>query len=434
MNPKQFFFLLLLIALFDWTAYSAHLPLYFEKSPGAEAKFISRGRGYEMSLARKQIRVKLSNSHAIELDPAYGSELPEPEGIEATGGHSNYLIGNNPDAWRTLVPHFRRVRYNRIYRGIDLEFYGNQNQLEYDFIVRAGADPSKIAMQFKGASSYELNSQGDLILNAGNVRISQRKPNAYQIAGGKRSPIAITYLLSNTPGLIRFKLGKYDPHRPLIIDPILSYGTFVGGSGTDFASAVAADSAGSAYIGGSTSSLSIPGRPPQQFLRGPSDCYITKIHPDGTSILYTTYIGGGGSETCSSLTVDNQGNVYAAGTTTSNDFPVTAGAVQTKYAGGDFDGFVLKLNNAGTGLMYSTFIGGSGPDVLNAIAIDGSGNAYVAGTTNSTNVIEIGSDAAIQFRNAGGSDAFLVKLNTTGTGVVFGRGLERREDFVNLRA
>lgn len=420
MIQKQVWLPVLLCAFFDCGAVGASLPLHFENAPGSEAMFISRGSGYQMSLARKHILIQTSHSRAIELDPAFGSELPEPEGIERTGGYSNYLIGNRPDAWRTRVPHFARVRYRGVYPGVDLVFYGNQNQLEYDFVVQPGADASKIGLQFKGALGYNLNAKGDLVLDLGSGHIVQPKPNAYQTIRGKRWAVTVSYLLSKTQGLVKFRLGNYDPASPLTIDPVLLYGTFVGGAGTDFASAVAADSSGNAYLAGSTNSLFIRGSSQQQNLRGPSDCFVTKVNPAGTLILYTTYIGGSGNDTCSSVTVDGQGNVYTAGTTTSTDFPVSASVVQTKYAGGDFDGFAVKLDPTGTRAVYSTYIGGSGFDAVSAMAIDSSGNAYVAGRTSSTNLIGITSEKAIQSRNGGGQDGFLVKLNTTATGVVYG--------------
>ena len=307
---------------------------------------------------------------------------PEPRitGIEELAGKSNYLVGRDARQWRTGISHFARVRYEGVYPGIDLIFYGHQGELEYDLVIAPGADPRAIALSFEGAASPALDDQGDLVLltSVGPVRL--RKPVVYQEAGGIRKEIAGGYILREN--CVGFRLGAYDARQPLVIDPVVTYSTHlsVNGWGHD----VAVDTLGNAYVSSSDG----------------SNAYVAKLDPSG-ALVYSTYFGGTGGEVPVSIAVDRAGNAHVTGFTRSKDFP-TVNAFQPECAFNLLpiqvnceDAFITKLNAAGNGFVYSTYVGGTGAidatlyggsDRGVAIAVDPDGNAYVAGSTNSADL------------------------------------------------
>lgn len=428
----------------------AQLPLAFEPNSGhldTVADYFARGPGYTVYLnggeaAIVSARVKpvqpprlsrLTNPAAgtLALDGSpledvttlrirfAGSAPSAPAASESLPGVSHYFIGNDPSTWRTGVPQYGRISYRNIYPGIDAVYYGRQHRLEYDLVVHPGADASKIRISFENAKRLRLDENGGLVIPIGGREFVQRRPSVYQRLEAGRVTVAASYRISPDAGEAQIALASYDHARPLIIDPVLEYGTFYGGAVTDFATSIAVDSAGNAYITGSTNSIALPGpKPSGTALRGPSDAFVAKINAAGTAILYAAYIGGSGQETGSSIAVDGPGNAYIAGVTTSADFPVASGAPQGRFGGGPFDAFAVKLNATGSALLYSTYLGGSGADVANAIAVDLTGNAYVAGFTASPDFPGI-RPGAIQSAPAGGQDGFVVKLNVSGAGFLF---------------
>jgi hypothetical protein len=336
-------------------------------------------------------------------------------GTDELAGTSNYFIGNDPAKWRTNVPTFAKVKYEGIYSGIDLVYYGNQRQLEYDFIVAPGADPRRISFDVRGAKRIHQDAHGDLVLKVGEGEIRWHKPVVYQ-EDGARQEIAARYAITNT-NRIGFIVAKYDANKPLYIDPLI-YSTYLGGSGQDQAYGIAADSAGNAYVTGGTNSTDFPVTPGafQTVCHG-FDAFVAKLNASGSALVYSTYLGGSGGDGGSGIAVDSAGNVYVTGGTSSTDFPVTPGAFQTTY-GGNGDAFVSKINATGSALVYSTYLGGSGiyGDSGSSIAVDSSGNAYVIGVTSSTDFPTMN---PFQPAFGGSLEAFVTKINPTGSALVY---------------
>ena len=283
------------------------------------------------------------------------------------------------------MPTYGKVRYADLWPGIDASFYGGQSGIEYDLRLAPDADPRHIALGFSGARDQRLDRRGALVLTlAGGRRIRQLAPVAYQFGkDGVRHVVESRFMLAH--GVARVALGSYDHRRVLVIDPALAYSTYLGGSGFEQGSGVAVDSAGNAYVGGSTSSTNFPTAGPGQAANagGTDDAFVAKLNPSGTAPVYSTYLGGNGIDATSSIAIDSSGDAYVTGSTTSSNFP-TQNAKQPSNAGGD-DAFVTKLNPAGNGLGYSTYLGGTGNDDSVGIVVDSGGSAYVTGTTTSTN-------------------------------------------------
>jgi|GEM_PF-260838 len=395
--------------------------LAFEANEGqvdASVKFLARSGGHQLQLnARSIILRSPRGSVGIEFAGANGSG--GVTGIDLLPGQWNYLIGNDPNKWHTGVPTFQRVRYSDLYPGIDLAFYGNQNEFEYDFIVKAGSDPRAIRLRVDRATRARISGAGDLFLKRGDVEVTQRKPIVYQEIDGERHVIEGHYLLLNRHE-IGFQIGPYDRTRPLIIDPTLVYSTYLGGGGDDSGSSIAIDSSGNVYLTGTTASLNFPTNGPAfANNKGLADVFVTKIDPAGANIIYSTYLGGSGLDRADGIAVDASGNAFIVGRvdSTSMDFPATAGSFGPAYRGGDFDGFVSKLNAQGNALIYSGFLGGEENDSVEGIAVDAAGVAYVTGGTKSNAFPSTGN--AFQAQRAGDTDAFLTKINAGGSGLLY---------------
>ena len=346
---------------------------------------------------------------------------PDVFGREPAGYTSNYFIGSSPQDWYTRVPNYREVIYQEIYRGIDLRYHTNHGQLEYDFLVWPGADPQRIRVRYQGISSLTVNAVGDLIVEARLGTIIERKPVVYQLDGDRRVPVEGDYrLLSESTFGFAFDKG-YDLSLPLIIDPFLDYSTFLGGSGSDYARAVAVDSAGNSYVAGYLTSSDFPIKSAYDSAYsggGPSghDVFVTKISAGGDSILFSTYLGGGtGDDRAYGIAVDSNGDVYLGGVTGSADFP-TVDPVQDANAGGK-DAFICKLVSTGDSLIYSSYLGGSNDDVGSGLAVGSGGRACIAGNTSSS---DFNLSASPYDNSLGGSqDAFVAKLSPAGSSLEF---------------
>jgi hypothetical protein len=422
------------------------LPLSFEANHGqtdARVKFLSRTSGYTLFLTGDEAVLALSGSktntkakkitgtdHTLPPStaaPKSGGVLrmklrnanpaAKVTGVDELAGTSNYFIGNDPAKWRTNVATYAKVKYEGIYSGIDLVYYGNQRQLEYDFIVAPGADPHRIAFDVRGAKRILRDAHGELVLRMkpGEGRIRWHKPVAYQEKDGARREIAAYYAITDKHH-VKFELAKYDASRPLYIDPII-YSTYLGGSGVDYGSSIDVDSTGNAYVTGSTASTDFPTMNPLQPANGGSvDAFVAKINATGSALIYSTYLGGSSDDYSFGIAVDDAGNTYVTGYTTSTDFP-TMNPLQPTYSGGNWDAFVTKINTTGSALVYSTYLGGSDWDAAYGIAVDGAGNAYVTGSTGSTDFPTMN---PLQPTYGGGyDDAFVSKINPVGSALVY---------------
>ncbi len=393
------------------------LPLSFEENRGQanrDVRFVARQPGYAVYLAdtetRFELRDQASHSQTVSMKFIGASTNATVEGRQPLPGKSNYFIGNDPGEWQTDVPTFASVRQQKIYPGIDAIFYGNARKFEYDFVVAPQADPQQIALAFDGANNLELDKQGDLLLRADGLNLKMLKPVIYQQVNGQRRLIEGSYSIP-TPNSVRFEIGDYDRSLPLVIDPVIDYSTYFGGSGTDIGYGIAVDRQGNVYIVGQTSSLNFPTKSPLQSMRdGANDAFVTKLSANGSTVVFSTYLGGrSNGDKAAGVAVDRAGNIYFAGETNSSNFPLVNSA-QPMYRG-NTDAFVAKLNIDGNVLLYSTPWGGGLQDVAHAIAIDRFDNAYITGRTDSTNFT---TKTPIQATLKGTRDVFVAKFNADG--------------------
>lgn len=426
-------------------AYGA-LPLSFELNQGQndeQVKFLARSAGYVLFLttteavmaldnpaahsrgkANREARLRIDGSESVARPPrpivrmklAGANPTPRVEGLEQLATVNNYFSGPDPAQWRANVPSYSRVRYAQVYPGIDMVYYGTQRQLEYDFVVAPGSNPDLIQMTFGGIKDLEINRLGDLVLHTAQGDISQSKPVAYQEANGLKEEVAVSYV-PNGVGAIGFQLGAYDLSRPLIIDPVLIYSTYLGGSGFDQGYAIAVDSLGNAYVTGTTAASDFPTTPGAfQTNYGGGDAFVAKLNPAGSALIYSTYITGA---TGTAIAVDSLGSAYITGEAGPPAFPTTPGAFRTVPMG--FDTFITKLNAAGSALVYSARFGGNFDDFGRGIALDGAGNAYITGwTVCRATTCTYPTVNAFQPQYAGGNnDAFVTKINSTGSALVY---------------
>ena len=313
------------------TAAYGQLPLAFEANHGqsdARVRFLARGPGYTLFLTPAEAVLSLRAPAAVvRLRLEGANPQPSVTGLDRLAGASNYFIGNDPANWQLGVPNYGSVQYAGVYPGIDVVYYGNQRQLEYDFVVAPEADPRRITLAFDGVDRLSIDPQGNLRLQTAHGELVQQKPVIYQDIRGTRQHVDGRYVLQ-AHGRVGFAIGSYDVTQPLVIDPVLSYSTYLGGGGSDIGYAVAADSAGNAYVTGSTSSVTFPGASGsaiQPSLRGGSDVFVAKLNAAGTALVYSTYLGGSASEIGRAIAVDGAGNAYVTGET---DSPTTGtGAV-----------------------------------------------------------------------------------------------------------
>jgi hypothetical protein len=254
--------------------------------------------------------------------------LSEVTAEDELPGRRHYLIGRTPTNWRTNIPLYGKVRYGQVYPGVDLVYHGNQGQLEYDFVVGAGVDPGVIELSFEGCREMRLDARGDLILDIGGKELRQSKPAVFQEAEGVRQEIVGGYQIA-AKNRVRFEIGRYDRSRPLVIDPVLVYSTYAGGSDVDFGFGIAVDAEGYAYVTGLTRSPDFPTTAnafQPGFHGGTEDVFVTKLNREGSAVVYCTYLGGSFFDQAFDITVDTKGDAYVTGTTASADFPTTMNA------------------------------------------------------------------------------------------------------------
>ena len=412
--------------------------LSFERNVGQadpEVKFLSRSAGFAVFLDDCEAVVMLTAftgrnpADASGLQTQTGNTVhsssllrlkwlgaipssPTPVGNEVPG-KSNYFRGQDPAKWWSDIPHYARIR-QRVYPGVDVTYYGNHQQLEYDLELAPGVDPSVIRLGVEGTQKVRVNAEGDLVLETRSGEIRQRKPIVYQLIGRKK--FLRGHYVVRRRGEIGFEISNVDRTHALVIDPILAYSTYLGGNDDDEGFSIAVDKKGQTYVTGLTASVDFPVRNAFQATEvGGLDVFVTKLDRDGDRLIYSTYLGGSGDDQARDIAIDRQGNAYITGTTDSFDFP-TKNPIQSSLGGGD-DAFVAKLNPQGDGLIYSTYLGGSDGEFGTGIAVDDRGQAYVTGITTSANfptTIE-----AFQSTFQGGQDAYVSKLSKDGTSLIY---------------
>jgi hypothetical protein len=415
------------------------LPLSFEENRGqaaASAKYLSHGSDYSILLGSSGVSLNLPangknrgpSTVRMTFPGAQATPVVTAEGRQAA--ISSYFIGNDPSRWVTGAPNFARVNYHELYRGIDLAFYGNQGRLEYDFLVAPGADPGAIRLQFGGLKGMRLAATGDLILSTENGEVLQHKPIAYQDQDGARRTVDGHYRLQSG-NRVAFEIAKYDRQKPLVIDPVLTFSTYLGSPGEDVFSisgaaslanypAVAVDTQGNTYVAGFNggSAGDFTGHPVTlggNSSGGGTEVFVVKLNTLGTGLLYDVVFGGGFTDVAGGIAVDGSGNAYVTGNTNSTNFPVTVGAPQN-VLNGQTNAFVTEVNAAGNGLVYSTYLGGSGNFYGNAIAVDHSGNAYVTGTAAFTGGTSF---PLVNPLSSSPSNGFLTEVNAGGNGFAY---------------
>ena len=362
-------------------AATAQVPLSFERATSGDTHWMARGNGYRLAVGAADVEVGLRDEQVRILFVGADSKAPSV-GLDALPGKVNYFIGSDPKGWLRDISTYARVRYNGVYPGVDMVWYGKQGRLEYDMELQPGADPSRIAMRFEGARKLLVETSGDLRVDMAGGSLSLKLPEVYQQASGGRRRIDGRYEL-RAENQVGFHLAPYDKSRPLVIDPTLVYATYFGSGYSLYLNAVAVDGPGNVYIGGSAFGGTIPtvnALQPGNMAAGHT-AYISKFDPTGKTILYSTYLGGSGGETVNGLAVDSAGNLVGVGTTSSKDFPLINPA---QAIVGQQSAFAFKLNAAGNSLFYSTYLGGSqlSSTAGTAVAVDASGDAYVTGSTN----------------------------------------------------
>ncbi len=453
------------------------LSLSFEANQGQADKsvrFLSRGNGYSLFLTdsgaalalttrkHRQTLEQLSSfdAHRLQSTAATSTASDQTDVIHmelsgasparsATGenplpGTVNYLIGNDPSQWRRDVPTYARVRYAQVYPGVDLVYYGNQTQLEYDFILAPNADPRSIRIRFAGAEKLTLDAQGNLIIAASHGQVSFHKPTVYQErkeqgpdqGNAQRQQVAGSFALlaDHTVG---FTLGSYDHALPLVIDPLLAYSSYLGGNNGDYATAIAVDREGNAYVTGLTGSSDFPVtadafQTNNKSIQVTGTTFVAKLNPAGTALLYSTLLGGTGlftkngdfGDISAGIAVDDTGSAYIVGAAYSKDFPLTANAFQKTQQAATSEypnAFFTKLNPAGDALVYSTYLGGGYFEKATSVAVDASGNAYVAGNSGSTNFPTTSNAFQKQNPSAAhyGTAAFVAKFNPTSGALIY---------------
>ncbi len=431
----------------------SNTPLSFEINLGQRderAKFLARGKGYTAFFSPDKVILgiikptekrdvskfdninhkedKISSPENYEVN-VFGMKLegcnPNAEiiGEEELLGKVNYFKGNDPSKWVTNISTYAKIRYKEIYPGIDLVYYGNKGQLEHDFIIKPGANPNDITLSFEGIEKIELDDNSNLLISIKDEQLRLLKPKVYQDIRGAKKEIDSSYNIKDLEH-VSFKLGDYNREIPLIIDPVLIYSTYLGGSSVDAGypeCCIAVDNNGSAYVAGRTSSSDFPlENPYQDTIIGSPEFFVTKFTEDGTGLVYSTYLGGSDFDDVFDIAVDDNGSAYVTGMTNSSDFPLENPYQDTLK--GYIDVFITKLTEDGSGLVYSTYLGGSigsfSPSLNygRGIAVDNNGNASITGATNTD---DFPLENPYQDTKKGQWDVFVTKLTEDGTGLVY---------------
>jgi hypothetical protein len=447
------------------------LPLYFEPQEavlGESTAFFARGQTYQFAITSTGAQIALAKvseqnepgghasrithyaSHAIQMQLLGANLYASLHGDGSLSAKMNYLIGNDPSQWRTDLPVYSKVQVDDVYPGINLIYYGNQHQLEYDFVIAPHASPESIALRFDGVDKIDINKEGELVLSLEGNEICFHRPVIYQEVNGGRRSISGGYRIEDA-STVTFSIGQYDRNLPLVIDPILAYSGYFGGNFGDVALGVKVDSSGFIYIAGETLSRKWPFTlvgADTNFNGGRfnGDGFVAKLSNDASNLIYFTYIGGSEDDGVLDLALDNLGNPYITGFTDSTNFP-TLNAAFPKIRGFrdptfhtyPSDAFVAELNPTDGSLIYSTYLGGSRADVAGAITVDANRNVFVTGytyssdfPTNSTVFSNVLTVIGYTNKVSGSNDIFVAEIAPDGQGVKYltlfgGTGLDEGE-------
>jgi Beta-propeller repeat/Abnormal spindle-like microcephaly-assoc'd, ASPM-SPD-2-Hydin len=420
------------------------LAAVFEANQGQtdpQVKFLFRGRGYSAFLTSGSMVLSLRPTSIVPIPPtgkvhitenavpastptmqfrlSGASESPEVLGEDRKPGKVNYFIGRDPKKWHTNVPTYARVRYKNVYPGIDLVYYGSGRQMECDFAVSPGANPNRIQFEITGAGEIRIDTAGNLLLKTDSGELRFESPVVYQESHGQRVVVDGGYVVDD-PTHISFHVAHYDSAKPLVIDPVLVYSTYLGGSGTDQPAGIAVDSTGSVYIAGYTNSPNFPLAALGSLPTGEDHVFVAKLDPTGSNLIYADYIGGSNQDFGYALALDSTNEVYVTGSTESTDFPVV-NPYQSSLPG-YYSGFVTKISANGSSLLYSTYLGGNAYDQPSGIGIDSTGEAYVAGFTSSLNFPVMNAYQSTVSPNQGGffgAAGFVSKFSADGSSLVY---------------
>jgi hypothetical protein len=414
----------------------ATLPLTFVENRGqtdGRVRYYAQGPRHTFYLTRQEIVFTFAKGVSLALRFPGGNPEVAIEGTERAPGTVNYFRGNDPARWHTELPGYAQVVYRELWPGVDLRVRDQAGTLKYEFRVRPGARPTDIQLVYEGAEGLSVDDAGGLLISTALGVLRDSPPVSYHVINGERVPVESRYVVTGggpTSSGYAFALGTgYRPDQELIIDPGLQYSTFLGGSSDEIAAGIQVDTNGNAYVVGTTQSPDFPTTPGAFKKTGAtsnvSDVFVSKLNPAGTALVYSTFIGGSDFDFGRAIAIDAAGNAYITGQTKSSNFPTTGGAFDRTFnidtcprCGIDqYDAFVTKLNATGSGLVYSTFLGGFDIDDGLAIAVDGSGNAYVTGETGSLNFPT--TPGAFHTTRNGAFDAFVTKLNATGSALVY---------------
>jgi len=408
-----------------------NFPLVFEANQGQldpDIKFMTRGKGYNLYLAASNVTAMLYQSSIQSGKESLQDPLVQRLRINFPGanpdaqitggdqlpGSSNYFVSNDPHNWFSGIKQYKNAKYENIYPDIDLVFYGNQDKIEYDFIIKPGASHKAIMLDYQGAEGISIDEDGNLILHNRMGDLIQHTPYAYQVVNGNEVRVNASYVLQSK-NKIGFRVGAYDTSQTLIIDPVLAYSTYLGGSLADTVTGITVDDSGNAYITGYTLSTDYNTVSAlNSSTSGGVDIFVSKINADGSSLAYSTYLGGSGDDWGYGIAVDSTGAVAVTGTTASADFPTVA-AIQSSY-GGSSDAFVTKLNSAGSAIVYSTYIGGAGNDEARAITFNVNGEVYTTGSTSSS---DFPVNSGFQMTKSSAVDAYISKINAAGSAFIY---------------
>jgi RHS repeat-associated protein len=413
----------------------ARTPLRFEANLGqreAAVQFHTRAKGYDVFLTSTEMVLALTDPHyspprgrsattvppdvfVVRMALVGANPAAQLVGLNQLRETTNFLRRDDATQWLTNVPNYSQVSYRGVYPGIDALYYGANGQLEYDFVVNPGADPNRIHLAFTGPQTVAVDTNGNLVLGTTFGNVLEHAPVMYQVVNGVHRPVSGRYVVQDATH-VGFQIGRYNPTLPLVIDPFLSYSAILSGALTQDGRAIAVDADGNAYVTGTTSSYNFPHTSGvvQGSLLGQNNAYVTKFDPTG-SMVFSTFLGGNNYDYGNAIAVDGSSNIYVAGTTNSTSFPTFA-PYQPSNNGG-YDAFVTKLRGDGRAFIYSTYLGGNNDDQADGIALDNMGDAYVTGSTFSTNFPTLN---AAQGTYAGSqADAFVTVLNPAGSGLIY---------------